>query len=1190
MSLSSDKSIDEIRSELLSGASRLARRASWVYRLRAVCLWLAVLVALLCGLLASDILLRREEVGLRMLAQLLWWGVALGTAVRLLRPAWDFRPTAAAVARWIDQTRPDIGDQLSTAVELAQLGPADQRYGSTAFRDSALRQWASRQAPPQWDSFLETNRLWRACAALGSAFGCGLLLLICWPSETRLALTRLTLPWSASHWPQEDRLVLRDPPTVVPVGQEVQIEIIDENSPLPEEVQLFMRRVAADGKGTVIRLPVTILEDVALANLPVLEHAVEIRAAGGDDQTMAWHRIDVVEPPEVERYRFEVLPPAYTAQEAQELVGRQISVLAGSRVAFAGELSEPIEHVRLEQLPPATSSVGADSFNPATLSDALGPVQLTNNNQRLEFGSVSDDAILLEQSLAWRLVITTRDGLQIEQSDRWAIDVTPDAVPKVALRPAELAEITSNASLRLSGSAKDDLGLVDVSLRASVEGESESQALHKRLWSRESATDEEILDYEIAARWEFAGAKELPLGSRLAVWLEATDSLGQIGKSEPQVFEISHPDAVLYAIENRQNDILQAVREAVDSQRRNSQLAARAREMVEQSAQLEREQVDLLSGIADVQRTIHNRLAAENSSVAGDLAQLHDLLVQNGLEQSLLAAELQDLQAEVVEVANQEIRTALTNSANVHQQSSARLGTESIVDADRKLMQSLEENAHSQLDALRALESVLHRMARSESQQQLHRELAEVLAQQVIVRNETDQLQVARVSSGNAHQLRAQQAALTADQQSLARRVEDFVQRSNELLSDEALARQSRAEQIERANAVLHREQTMMKMRQAGEELRNDQFTASAESQRAILAGLRDALRELGAAQRGQGASLESRAEQMREAGRALEDLATDQAALAKSLRDAEASELSPLGQRQAELAERGDLQAEDARQRGDQPTATGLDEAQQQQLRASQAAEQNDVSAAAAAAHQAAQKLRETVQQLAAREQGLQQEISRQHASQLAAAVDSLVTQQRPIVDIFLDTAGREPTAELQRQVWEAQVRAASAQQEKVRLAVRDVLSQTEELPAFHWTLQETESSMSRAVAAAQRFRIDPDATEAADTALRMLQLAAESLRDSPPQPASDNQQSADEDTSADEQRTTVPALANLKLLRGLQLDINQQTVELQQSEPSPRRSQKLSKLAAQQQSLGIQLEQLLKLIEQADSQQSAP
>jgi hypothetical protein len=179
------------------------------------------------------------------------------------------------------------------------------------------------------------------------------------------------------------------------------------------------------------------------------------------------------------------------------------------------------------------------------------------------------------------------------------------------------------------------------------------------------------------------------------------------------------------------------------------------------------------------------------------------------------------------------------------------------------------------------------------------------------------------------------------------------------------------------------------------------------------------------------------------------------------------------------------------------------------------------------------------------------------------------------------------EPTLTEEREERQTAIRNIAQQQESVRQNLRDVRTKTAQLPTFDWTLQQAESSMSRAVAAAQRYRLRPDAQLAADDALRFLELALEAMQQvgSPP----DNSQSQPAEQEADNQTSNpasaprpVPMIASLKLLRSLQQEINERTAATESSSDSSsdssRRNQRLNELSTMQQALGEQVEQLLR------------
>src|SRR5690606_6627881 len=116
-----------------------------------------------------------------------------------------------------------------------------------------------------------------------------------------------------------------------------------------------------------------------------------------------------------------------------------------------------------------------------------------------------------------------------------------------------------------------------------------------------------------------------------------------------------------------------------------------------------------------------------------------------------------------------------------------------------------------------------------------------------------------------------------------------------------------------------------------------------------------------------------------------------------------------------------------------------------------------------------------------------LEQQVAEQQMFQLATAIEQVSTQQRPIVEQFNHWASKAASEPLQTEMQQA-----AARQEEVRQLLREVRAETKALPAFDWTLEQTELSMGRAVAAAKRYRIAPDAQQAAEGALRLLQLVA--------------------------------------------------------------------------------------------------
>jgi hypothetical protein len=1026
-----EKSLEQIRRELLLGAGGLAHSARRVFRWRASLWWIALGTAVLVLLLVVDMWLRREEVGLRVLSVLTWAAAMVAGAYGWLRPAWRFSPTPVEVARWLELSQPHLGQQLSTALELASLPAHESRYGSSEFRDCALRQWSSAGQVPNWSRHLDTGGLRRAAWVSGSLLA--ILVGLWWvrPDDTSVAFARLTMPWSATRWPQRDQLMLRDPPSVVALGSELQLEIIDQRPPLPERIEVHTRLVDGGESPQLTpsqRTPLSTLQaiqvgDLAVANLPPLTRTIEVRAVGGDDRGTPWHRIEVVQPPELNEYQFRVQPPAYSQLPSAEVVGRRIAVLAGSQVSFLGSFSEPVRQVNVVELSLPTRSPDlsqtnsltskADQVTAAQAADVHSAIESTamkwlahvgSDQRSVRLGDSAAQPVQMDQSLSWQLSVVTATGLELHLPQRWQIEVTPDVPPVVAMQAAELAELAADGRLALQGMATDDLGLEELVARLRVEGIESAEPYRLPIWSAsavhssDSQPGSQVRELKVDAPWNIAQTIALKSGQRISVWLEARDNAGQWGRSAAREYAIRDPQELVQSIQQRQDQLLHKVRELVDTQRRNSQLFSRAAELARNEAQFDREQLDLYRNVAQVQRALLRQFssteaqAGPQTGLSQDIVKLRELLEQNRLDSSELAQELTSLQATIAELEAGPMRDATDTSEQSLRQAQAVQTADNAEPARSSLKETNERTAQAQAQALRGLESLLDRLSRNEALQQVQRELAQILNQQNGLRRETDQLQLQRLSSSDQELQRTTQTALSADQQGLARRVDDLVRRAEELRAAASQDQQKLQTQLERATQTLVQSQTSAKMRQATDELRSERFAQAATTQQKVAELLEQTLQELGANNSTQLGSLQNRAEGLRQTGQNLAQLAEEQADLSAQWDDAQAARLNEqLMAKQNQLTERTQSQADAAATIGDSGLANDLQSALGDQRLAEQASQQQDLQRAAQAARRAAEQLAQSAQQLRQRAEQLEQQVAERQISELAEATAAL-------------------------------------------------------------------------------------------------------------------------------------------------------------------------------------------------------
>lgn len=1237
-----DRELELTCLRLLSDANGLASSARRITRRRAVLIWAALVLAVAAGLIVFDAVLRREEIGLRIIAVGVLLAVAALSAYRILFPAWRFAPTSLDVAKWIERSHPEYGEQLSTAVQLAGTLPSERRFGSLEFRRSAIRDWAERGLCPDWNSYLDASRWWRSVAVFLFTVGAILMGFVSWPEAGWLGLRRLAIPWSTAPWPRNDQLRFRNVPNAIAAGSELQIEVIDARPPIPTDIEILVREADVQRESAMV-LATMLVGEMAIANLTGIESSIELRAIGGDDQSMNWHRIDVVRPPEVIESRFHVVPPKYSRLPSTEFTGGRIQVLAGSHVRFQGRLSERVRDLSL-------SLFVDDPGEPETADKlAAGKIdwqpRLADDHQTFQIGARSSGdpppGWKATRPVSWQLQVRNEGDLEILLPQLWVMDVKSDAVPTVLLKKPLTKDLSADAELKLVGQANDDLGLTRIDLRVRVgdDLEAERENLSENpapltargetgrgfridsaqpgaepvpgklgagneskipIWQQSSETRAQSIptQVEIDELWRLRELVDAGLGQSMTIWVEAEDTLGQIGTSQPQRFAIRSPDAILDSLRPRVEHLRERIHELVDAQRRNAQLANRTEELVAQAKAVDSESVDALSSVMQIQDSIRNQVSEGSASVLGEIENTLDLLRQNQLVASETATEFSDIHDELVRLASGPLDVATRAARQAHQR--VRQAVEPDGASDRKdLERALRESSLAQEQALSGLRSILDRLAQSEALQQVQRDLIQILAEQEQLQSQSDEVHLQSIAGVRANELDKVKTLLSADQLELARQLDSVVSRMRALRAAgdaQATADSSppgmvgHAEQIQTAADILIDEQASPLMRRGAQDITRGQISDAVQTQKQVVLALEHALESLGLDSR-RSTSLEDMAGRLEDSSRMLSELAGQQAQLAQEIRRSpERESLADFVDRQQQLRQQTGAQAEAAslRATGVNAMADSLTEAMRSQDLAIDGLQSENRTGSADRAERAGELLRQAAGAAARKSDELSMAAQQQEMFRLSQALRQLVDDQAPIV-AGLQAAAVDLRGTPSRDPGQlAQIRELAAAQDAVRQRLRDVREKTSRLPAFDWALEETEDDMSRCVAAAQRYRVQPEALSAAQAAWKKLQIASQALE--PPEKSGPGEQAnASQEDDKTNQRL-VPPIASLRLLRGLQADLNSQTKAIDNAPHTlPDRSQFIKALAEAQQALGVKLQELLNEIAAA-SDSAAP
>ena len=329
----------------------------------------AVATVLCCVLAAGliiafgDFLLRIEDAGTRWLFTLGWLAAITGAVWYFLVPVFRSKWSDKTVALWIERRFPSLANRLSSSLEFLQTG---ESLGSKPLMRSVINRTTTDVENLDLSQALDYRSTFnRIICAVGLALVCAILFATNTAASGK-ALTRLLFPFQNNPWPRVHHLVFVDPPTKVARGGDLRLALIDESAELPAHVDLEMRyegqakseldvipmqRVAADLNGSSSD---ALGNDHGSVEQMVFERnnvsrSFQYRAVGGDDQSMAWRTLEVVEAPQITAGQIRLAPPDYTGWQPSILAEADggLRVIEGTKISFSGSSDRRLREARL---------------------------------------------------------------------------------------------------------------------------------------------------------------------------------------------------------------------------------------------------------------------------------------------------------------------------------------------------------------------------------------------------------------------------------------------------------------------------------------------------------------------------------------------------------------------------------------------------------------------------------------------------------------------------------------------------------------------------------------------------------------------------------------------------------------------------------------------------------------------------
>lgn len=1170
----------------------VARQARRLVQLHSCGWFLATVCLAALGLGALDYVVRWEDVGIRFISWALWWYAACWAAYRFLRVAWQFRCSDLYAASRIEQAYPELRHRLSSAVAFAAESAEHESIDSTELRRAVIADVERCSAPLDFARCLDWRPPVRAWVAAGIPL-CTLAMLFFWQSPTvALAAKRLLLPWQYDPWPRRHVLQWEEAPTRLAVGQDFEVRLTDARGDLPEHVEI---QYWFDGDdATQVQVFQMQPWGRRLAHrLANVTRPFRYRASGGDDDTMPWTELTLVEPPRIVEQEVILHPPEYLRRDAQRASGSFRAVM-GTRAALFGHTNKPLAAAWLE-----TDTCGSGITLPLELAhDQLG-YSLPDHPARWT----------IDQSGRYAIRLVAQDGLDVGVVAAWDVEAVRDMPPTASLRrPATDLMVTPVAELPLQAIVKDDFAVQAVELRyvraTALDQAEQVIPLRQGTDADASPPAEQPLDGEdgvqraIEHLWDLTEIAALKPGEWIDFRVVAIDSKQQVGESTPRRLTCIAAEDLEERLSDRQSELLAQLGEILNLQRETRTQTAELEIQARETSVLERRDVDQLQVVELDQRQIQQRLGHPDDGLAAKIAAIVEDARINRLDNPDLLARLAQLSSAVRDIDETclapiqyhlvgAVKTA--REVPVTDAEGGRVLDESLQNA---LVQAFHEASLGQQRVIDTIQQLLAQLARWDNYQRLAREVGRLRRDQEDIYRRTQQLRVETLTK-QRNQLNPQQRAGI---KRLNERQNDVALRFTTLATAMETARQELASSDPSAATVLTDALESIRqsalggaMRDVAREIDGNRLSQAAERQEVVLEQL-EQLQDLLANRRER--QLERRARLLRDSLDTLDQIHSGQEQISKETADAAAASTAQFEQwrqRETELAvdvERVTRQLQRGTS-GDLPET--LADTRRKLVGASEAAGAGDLPGTRQQALEALHTLAQARQQLRTALGAVEADAETRRGAYLLQSLQGFLSRQQRLRD---ETAAAEERRSTSSQTpldspWIQLVERLAQEQAALCQELADVTAACSDAIALAFALEQASLHMT---AAAQHLRSQDTARQTLDRqerAMDYLRQVLTVLQQKEMETPSEPSPTPSEETAEASRRAVPLLLAQLRLIRLLQEQVNRETQLLEQVELpwEPPHVQQYEQLLTQQQRLATLVSQLL-----ADSVQEQP
>lgn len=552
-------------------------------------------------------------------------------------------PSLRRVALLAEARCPVLAQRLIAAWELHPL--RDQRHLSPSLLDAAAREAADLLDASRPAAVVPAARLRRPLAVLATAGAVAALSMILAGGHLLPALDRSLHPTVAYERPRRTHLAVEPGNLEVVRGDEPSVELHLSGSIPPTAVIRRRFQDSAGQEGPWVDDEVVLDRhslggaaidaeaDTVRYSFDVARQSFSYQVVAGDARSPVY-RVEVIEPPVVQRLRLALRYPGYSglAPRVEEVSG-DVRALAGTDVR--------LEIWANKALAEATVIFTADDSVRSRL-----PGQVRDARASATWQLLTGDGGTYHIGLIDRRGIANRDPI------RYAIQVLADGQPEVSIaEPGRDTDLPESQQAAVSLVATDDFGIAEVSLVYRI-----NEGAERRLRLEAGAGPEIRLTY----LWDLAGLGLLP-EDRVYYRAEVVDNDAVTGPKRAASAEYAFRYPSLYELYDElsqdHGDQVEALEELAREEGAARQYIEQLRREVLKSEELSWEQKKELEATLEAEQERARAL----EDLAEKVAETVEKLQEHGLAPEEMADKLEEIRQLMAAVSSPELQEALAD-------------------------------------------------------------------------------------------------------------------------------------------------------------------------------------------------------------------------------------------------------------------------------------------------------------------------------------------------------------------------------------------------------------------------------------------------------------------------------------------------------------------------------------------------